>query len=46
MMEILGIWFKIIMIIALWEAWKFIGWELVNWWVSKQADKYDRNKGK
>ena len=34
------------MIIALWEAWKFIGWELVNWWVTWHIKKNEKNKSK
>jgi hypothetical protein len=44
MMEVLTIWLKIIGIIALWELWKWIGWELVNWWVTKQAKRYEKGK--
>ena len=46
MIEIVTIWLKIIGIIIAWELWKFIGWEIANWWVSKQADKYERGKRK
>lgn len=43
MIEILTIWFKIIGIIALWEAWKYIGWELVNWWIEREIKQHERN---
>ena len=46
MMEIVTIWFKIIGIIILWEVWKYLGWELVNWWVTKQTEQYERDKHK
>jgi hypothetical protein len=37
---IIYIWVKIVAIILMWEAWKFIGWELINWWM----DRNDRGK--
>ena len=46
MIEIVTIWFKIIGIIVLWEVWKYFGWELVNWWVIKQTEQYERGKRK
>ena len=46
MIEILTIWLKIIGIIILWEAWKYIGWELVNWWVERQVRKQVREHEK
>ena len=42
-MEIVTIWLKIIGIIIAWEVWKFIGWELVNWWVAKQTEQHEDN---
>ena len=44
MMEIVTIWLKIIGIICLWEAWKYLGWELVNWWVTKQVEQHNKNR--
>jgi len=44
--EIMTIWIKIIGIIVAWEIWKYLGWELVNWWVTKQAERYERDKRK
>ena len=46
MIEIFSIWLKIIGIIVLWEIWKYYGWEFVNWWVSRQVEKYERDKRK
>lgn len=45
-MEILGIWLKIIGIIVAWEIWKWIWWEFTNWWVIKQTEQYERGKRK
>lgn len=42
-MEIITIWLKILAIIVIWEVWKYLGWELVNWWVVKQAEKHESN---
>ena len=39
MIEVLNIWIKIVAIIALWEAWKFVGWKLVCWMVDRDMDK-------
>jgi hypothetical protein len=46
MIEIITIWLKIIGIIVLWEAWKYVGWELVNWWVTWHIKKHEQNKNK
>ena len=46
MIEILTIWLKIIGIIILWEAWKYIGWEFVNWWVERHVRKHEKSKSK
>ena len=46
MIEILTIWLKIIGIIILWEVWKYIGWEFVNWWVERQVRKQVREHEK
>ncbi len=40
MIDILTIWLKIIGIIILWEAWKYIAWEFINWWVDRQINKH------
>ena len=45
MIEIVTIWFKIIGIICLWEAWKYLGWMFVNWWVERQVKKYENQYG-
>jgi hypothetical protein len=36
---IIYIWVKIVAIIVLWEVWKYLAWELINWWVEKQVNK-------
>ena len=46
MIEILTIWLKIIGIIILWEAWKYIAWEFINWWVDRQLRKHEKSKSK
>ena len=46
MIEILTIWLKIIGIIILWEAWKYIAWAFINWWVERQVRKQVREHEK
>jgi hypothetical protein len=46
MIEIVTIWLKIIGIIALWEAWKYVAWELINKWVDYKIREHERGKRK
>ena len=43
---ILSIWIKIVAIIVIWEAWKWVGWRIVCWIVDKQVEQYKRDKRK
>ena len=45
MIEILNIWIKIVAIIALWEAWKYVGWRIACWIVDRQVKKYEKQHG-
>lgn len=45
MIEIVTIWLKIIGIIIVWEVWKYFGWMFVNWWVERQVEKYEKQRG-
>tara|TARA_S200002703_G_scaffold130550_1_gene117847 strand:+ start:59 stop:244 length:186 start_codon:yes stop_codon:yes gene_type:complete len=44
MIEKLTIGLIIIGVIVLWEVVKYLGWEFINWLITKQADKYENQR--
>ena len=46
MIEIITIWLKILGIIILWEAWKYVGWHLLNEWIEYKVKQHERSNNK
>jgi len=40
---IIYIWVKIVAIILMWEAWKYLAWEFINWWMEREIKQHERN---